>query len=599
MNLISDRDLRNILKIKEEDGDWLLTSIKYLLGIEKINKIYNDNYSLSGLDFVDSIINTLNIKYSISDESLIRIPATGPFIIIANHPLGVIDGMLLLKLVCKIRPDFKLQGNFLVQHIEAVKDFILPVNPFEDFKSAHSSYKGIRDAYHHLKKGNSLGIFPAGEVSTYQFKEFKITDRQWQKSSVKFIKSAGVPVIPIYFHGFNSSLFYLLGQIHPLLRTAKLPSEILNKSNQTIKIEIRKPIPSKTISTFTSIPSLSHYLRAKTYSLNQPLKIKPFFSFNNYDKKRAERIIFVAVDPIMIQSDLEKIEKEYFLFSQGSFSVYCAPFSSIPYIIQEIGRLREITFRKVGEGTNNSTDLDQYDIHYHHLIIWDNLNKRIAGSYRIGKGKDIVNQYGKNGFYISSLFRIKKGFIPVLNQAFELGRSFIVQEYQRQPLPLFLLWKGILFYLKKNPDYNFLIGPVTISNYFSKRSKSLIVQFIKDNYFDYPNSTFIKPRKKFRITKNTRRKNEIILESIGNNIKKLDLYLNELQLSFSLPVLMKKYLHMNGKVIGFNIDPDFNECLDGLMMVNIADIPLEIFDNLTKEMEVSKTNGQFKNVCSS
>jgi len=304
MNLISDRDLRKILKIKQDNSEWLITSIKYLLGIEKINKIYDDNYSLSGLDFVDSIINTLNIKYSISDESLKKIPTTGPFIIIANHPLGGIDGLLLLKLVCKIRPDFKLQGNFLVQHIEAVKDFILPVNPFEDFKSAHSSYKGIRDAYHHLKKGNSLGIFPAGEVSTYQFKEFKITDRQWQKSSVKFIKSAGVPVIPIYFHGFNSSLFYLLGQIHPLLRTAKLPSEILNKSNQTIKIEIRKPIPSKTISTFTSIPSLSHYLRAKTYSLNQPLKIKPFFSFNNYDKKRAERIIFVAVDPIIIQSDL-------------------------------------------------------------------------------------------------------------------------------------------------------------------------------------------------------------------------------------------------------------------------------------------------------
>jgi len=597
MNLISDRDLRNILKIKEEDGDWLLTSIKYLLGIEKINKIYNDNYSLSGLDFIDSIINTLNIKYSISDESLKKIPATGPFIIIANHPLGVIDGLLLLKLVCKIRPDFKLQGNFLIQHIEAVKDYILPVNPFEDFKSAHSSYKGIRDAYQHLKKGNSLGIFPAGEVSSYQIKDFNIADRQWQKSSVKFIQTAGVPVIPIYINGFNSAWFYLLGQIHPLLRTAKLPSEILNKSNQTIKIEIRKPIPSKTISTFTSIPSLSHYLRAKTYSLNQPLKIKPFFSLNNNDKKRAELVISVAVDPLLIQSDLEKIEKEYFLFSQGSYSVYCAPFSSIPHIIQEIGRLREITFRKVGEGTNNSTDLDQFDIHYHHLIIWDNVNKKIAGSYRIGKGKDIMNQYGKNGFYTNSLFRIKKGFISVLDQSFELGRSFIVQEYQRQPLPLFLLWKGIMFYLKKNPDYNYLIGPVTISNNFSKQSKSLIVQFINENYFDYTSSIYIKPRKKFRISKNTLRKNENLLKSIGNNIKALDLYLNELQLSFSLPVLMKKYLQMNGKIIGFNIDHEFNDCLDGLMLVNISDIPPSLFENLSKKPEESKVNEQSKSLC--
>jgi len=597
MNLISDRDLRSILKIKEDNGEWILAVIRYSFGIDKINKIYNENHSLPGLDFVDSIINTLNIKYSISDESLSRIPITGPFIIIANHPLGVIDGMLLLKLVCKIRPDFKLQGNFLIQHIETVKDYIIPVNPFENFKSVHSSYKGIRDAYQHLKNGNSLGIFPAGEVSSYQIKDFNITDREWQKSSVKFIQTAGVPVIPIYINGFNSAWFYLLGQIHPLLRTAKLPSEILNKSNQTIKIEIRKPIPSKTISTFTSIPSLSHYLRAKTYSLNQPLKIKPFFSLNNNDKKRAELVISVAVDPLLIQSDLEKIEKEYFLFSQGSYSVYCAPFSSIPHIIQEIGRLREITFRKVGEGTNNSTDLDQFDIHYHHLIIWDNVNKKIAGSYRIGKGKDIMNQYGKNGFYTNSLFRIKKGFISVLDQSFELGRSFIVQEYQRQPLPLFLLWKGIMFYLKKNPDYNYLIGPVTISNNFSKQSKSLIVQFINENYFDYTSSIYIKPRKKFRISKNTLRKNENLLKSIGNNIKALDLYLNELQLSFSLPVLMKKYLQMNGKIIGFNIDHEFNDCLDGLMLVNISDIPPSLFENLSKKPEESKVNEQSKSLC--
>lgn len=596
MSLINDTDLRKILKIKENEGHWLLTSIKYFFGIERINQIYNENSSQSGLEFVDSIINRLNIKYSIPEGLKKSIPSSGPFIIISNHPFGIIDGMLLLKLVCGIRPDFKLQGNFLLLQIEPIKEYILPVNPFENFKSAHSSFKGIKGAYQHLAEGNSLGIFPAGEVSSYQHKDFKITDRQWQNSSIRFIQKSGVPVIPVYFHGYNSSLFYLLGQIHPLLRTAKLPSEILNKGNRNIKIEIGKTIQPRTINTFTTLTSLTHYLRAKTYSLNQPLKIETFFKLKNNKKEKPKQKIIDPVSIELMQSDLNKLDKEYFLFSQGSFSVYCTPFHYIPNIIQEIGRLREITFREVGEGTNKCVDLDQYDLHYNHLIVWDNINKRIAGSYRIGKGEDILNNYGKKGFYISSLFKIKKGFNTVLQKSFELGRSFVVKEYQRHPLSVFLLWKGILWYLMKNPDYQYLIGPVSISNDFSRRSKSLIVQFMKENYFDYAFSTCVRPRKKFKIPKRILQTNKSILDSIDDNIKTLDLYINELQPSLSIPVLMKKYLNMNGKIIGFNIDPDFNNCLDGLMLVNIADIPVEMLNNLAKELEEYKVKERFKNV---
>lgn len=597
MNLISDADLRKILKIKENEGKWLITSLKYFLGIEKLNKAYNENYSYKGLDFVDSAIDKLNIKYSISGDLKNTIPPVGPFIIIANHPLGGIEGLLLLKLICELRPDFKLQGNYLVQHIEAIRDFILPVNPFENFKFSHSSYEGLKGAYQHLKAGKSLGMFPAGEVSSYQLKEFKITDRQWQKSSIRFIRNAGVPVIPIYFHGYNSALFYLLGQIHPLLRTAKLPSEIFNKGKQTIKIQIRKTIAATTISGFTSVTSLSHYLRAKTYSLNQTLEIESLF---NTGLKKEEKPKQKIIDPIaveIIESELTNLSNEYYLFSQGSFSVYCAPYHSIPIIIKEIGRLREITFRAVGEGTGKSIDLDQFDLHYNHLIIWDNINRRIAGSYRIGKGNDIMNQYGKKGFYINSLFRMKKEFNAILEKSFELGRSFVVKEYQRLPVSLYLLWKGILWYLMKNPDYQYLIGPVSISNDFSIQSKSLIVQFMKDKYFDTSFSSCISPRTKFNIPQNILRKNIIILKSIDDNIKTLDIYLKELQPDLSLPVLMKKYLQMNGKIIAFNVDPGFNNCLDGLMIVNIADIPYQMLDNLAKEPEENKVKERSKNTC--
>jgi putative hemolysin len=594
MSLINDSELRKILKIKESQGKWFVALVRMFLGIEKLNQIYNENHTLSGLEFIDSILNKLKIKYSISDESITNIPATGPFIIISNHPLGGIDGLLLLKIICEIRPDFKLQGNFLLHKIEPVRNYILPVNPFGNFKSAKSSYSGIKAALTHLKDGKSLGIFPAGEVSSYQIKDFKITDRQWQKSSIHFIQKAGVPVIPIYFQGFNSLLFYLLGQIHPILRTARLPSEIFNKGKQTVKIQVRKPIKSKTISSFTNLECLTQFLRIKTYSLNKSVKIETFFKFKQQRKEKPKQAIIKPIAIELIQSDLNTLTNEYLLFSHGSFSVYCAPFNLIQNIIQEIGRLREITFREVGEGTNKSVDLDPFDIYYNHLIIWDNEKKQIIGSYRIGKGKDILNQYGRNGFYISTLFKMKREFDTILDQSIELGRSFIIKEYQRHPLSLFLLWKGILWYLMNNPDYHYLIGPVSISNDFSKRSKSLIVQFINGNYFDYKLSAYIKPRKKFRISKKVIKMNNIILDGIDNNLKTLDLYINEFQPDLSIPVLLKKYLQINGKIIGFNTDPDFNNCLDGFMLVNVSDIPFEMLDHLGRELEASQVRDRFK-----
>ena len=594
MSLINDADLRKILKIKENEGNWIVASVKYFLGIERINQIYNENSSYSGLAFVDSILKHLNIKYIIIDDFKSSIPSTGPFIIIANHPLGGIDGLLLLKLVCEIRPDFKVQGNFLLQQIEPIKDYILPINPFESFKSAQSSYKGVRRGYQHLKEGKGLGIFPAGEVSS--FINFKITDREWQKSSIRFIQKAGVPVIPVYFHGQNSSFFYFLGQIHPLLRTAKLPSEMLKSGNQIIRIRVNNPIHHRTVSSFSTLSGLAHYLRVKTYSLSQSYKIKPFVNFR---QKRIKELTQKIIDPIdtgLIKLALKRLEDNYLLFSQGSFSVYCAPLCSIPYIILEIGRLREITFREAGEGTNKSIDLDEYDSHYHHLIIWDHVNMKIVGSYRIGRGKDIFRRYGKDGFYTASLFKMHDEFRHVLENSIELGRSFIIKEYQRHPLSLFLLWKGIRQFMIKNPDYKYLIGPVSISNNFSSKTKGLIVEFIKKNYFDSELAKYVLPVKRFKVPKRIKQSNEIVLKNIGDNLKILDLYINEYQEGFSLPVLMKKYLKMNGKIIGFNIDSEFNNCLDGLMIVDIQNIPVEIMGNLARVSSKSVALKEFEDL---
>lgn len=547
----------------------------------------------SGLGFIKSALEKFDIKYSISESSKANIPAAGAFIVIANHPLGIVDELILLRLICETRPDFKLFGGNYLDQIKSINEHIIPTNAIENTGFNQISYNGIKAAFKHISSGSPIGIFPSGELSSKSTGNVKSTDKQWQKSSIKFIQKAGVQVIPVFINGSNGNLLNIMGQMHPLLRSALIPSEILNIRRQALEIVIGKPITTKTIESFTTTNSLSVFLRTKTFSLNNPVKIETFFKSVMRTKEEKKESIIEPVDPELLLSDLDQIAEDCLLFTKGNYTVYCAPFSQIPNIIREIGRLREITFREIGEGTNKSVDLEQYDIYYNHLFIWDHDKKKIAGSYRIGKGKDILNQYGKNGFYISSLFKIKKGFLSVLDKSLELGRSFIVKDYQRLPMSLFLLWKGILWYLIKNPEYQYLIGPVSISNDYSKQSKSLIEQFIKENFFDFSLSTFIVPRNKFKIPKSIYNTNRIILEGIDDDIKILDLWIKEFQPELSVPVLIKKYLQMNGRIIGFNIDPDFSNCLDGLMFVNISDIPAEMIETLAKELENSQLKERF------
>jgi hypothetical protein len=255
----------------------------------------------------------------------------------------------------------------------------------------------------------------------------------------------------------------------------------------------------------------------------------------------------------------------------------------MPNILHEIGRLRELTFREVGEGTNRATDLDEFDLYYNQMFIWDRDEEKIVGAYRIGKGADIIRQFGVQGFYTQSLFRMKKGFKDTLNQSLELGRSFIVKEYQRKPLPLFLLWKGILYFLLRNPEYRYLLGPVSISNTYSDKSKELIIRYIMANFYDYQSAKHIHPRNRHKVT--TRDENlNTALENMTDDIRSLDKFIGDIdEYNKGLPVLLKKYLGLNAKIIGFNVDPKFNNCLDGLIILDLFDVPQETIVSLSKE----------------
>lgn len=490
---------------------------------------------------------------------------------------------MLLKIMCLARPDSKLMANFLLKKIPNLSDYLIAVNPFENIENT-SSISGIKTIILQLSSDIPIGIFPAGEVSTFKTKIQKITDKPWHPVVGKLIQRADVPVVTIYFHGNNGILFNLLSFIHPTLRTAKLPSELFNKQGQKISLRIGKPVKPSELPFYDNPIKLLDYLRAKTYALGAGLENeKKIFDPRNIFKIRKKTQEIVA--PISVE-DLEKEIAnltEYLVCSEKNYEVYICSSTAIPTILKEIGRLREITFREIGEGTNKPIDLDEYDINYYHLFIWEKESKMIVGAYRIGKGAEIFYSMGIKGFYLNELFKIQKQFYPVLMKSLELGRSWVRKEYQQKPLPLFLLWKGILQFLSKNLEYRYLIGPVSISNRFTKLSKSLIVEFIRNNNFDHELAQFVKPRKNFKIDFSKIDKD--LLTEAGQTLKDLDSLISDIETSnMRIPVLLRQYLALNAKIISFNIDPKFSDCLDGFLILDIETIPSEMLKKLEKNI---------------
>ncbi len=586
MNLIESNDIKTAGKLNRFGGNFggslVAKLVMHIMRLNKINKLYSDVYTEDGSVFLEQLIDALGVSVEVSEEDLQKIPQEGAFITVSNHPFRGLDGIILIQLLSKIRPDYKVMANFLLKKIEPIKDYFLGVNPFESRKDI-SSAGGLKEALRHLSAGKPLGLFPAGEVSAYQADSNSVEDREWSASVLKLIRKANVPVIPIYFKGSNSLLFQVLGLIHPMLRTVKLPSELLNKKNRVIKLRIGNPISVETQNSFGDIIQYGKFLRAKTYLLGSSLEVKKFFLKSQKAGKKVEAIA-KEVPVEMLKKDISDIQEDYLLFSMKNYSVYCAPTIKIPNILNEIGRLREVTFRAVGEGTNRSMDLDEFDLYYYHLFIWDNDTNRIVGAYRVGKGKDIIDRYGVKGFYIHTLFKIRKEMLPVLYESIELGRSFIVEDYQRKPFPLFMLWKGILYFLIKNPEYRYLVGPVTISGKYTDVSKELIMKFIKRNHWNEEFARYITPRCKYRVETNDPDV-EVMVEASGDNIATLDKVIGDIEPSSDkLPVLLKKYISLNGRITGFNIDPKFNMCLDGLLILDLFDVPMSTVEALSKEI---------------
>ncbi|HAB27204.1 MAG: glycerol acyltransferase [Xanthomarina sp.] len=552
---------------------WILMKV---LKISTLNDIYNRNKHLEKVDFLNGILHEFQIKFEIPEEDLKRLPKDGAYITVSNHPLGGIDGILLLKLMLEQREDFKIIANFLLHRIEPLKPYIMPVNPFEDRKDVKSSIAGFKNAIKHLQEGHPLGVFPAGEVSTYRDGKL-LVDKPWEEAAMKLIQKAEVPVVPIYFHAKNSTLFYKLSKISDTFRTAKLPSELLTQKRRTIKVRIGRPISVADQKEHQSLDEFSEFIRKKTYMLSNSFDEKGNLLSNISSTlkvpKPPKRIVTPISKDIMNQ-EVEALRKgDCRLLQSKNYEVFLATSTEIPNILREIGRLREITFREVGEGTNEAIDLDTFDTYYHHMFLWDSDQQLVAGAYRMGLGSEIYAKYGIDGFYLQDLFRFEPELFKMMSESIEMGRAFIIKEYQQKPMPLFLLWKGIVHTTLRYPEHKFLIGGVSISNQFSNFSKSLMIEFMKSHYYDPYIAQYVHPKKEFKVKLKDADK-DFVFDETEADLNKFDKIIDEVEPgALRLPVLLKKYIKQNAKLVAFNVDPLFNNSVDGLMYIKIADLP--------------------------
>ena len=580
-------------------GRFIARIVMWFLRLHKINSIYDRCVANSDeAHFTSSLLYQFRANYQISPSELKRIPTKGPVVLVSNHALGGLDGIMLIHLLQELRPDFKLMANFILDRVIRLKKRFIGVNPFDDSLTSKSSIGGFRQVLRHLDNNGLFAVFPAGEVASKLKKQVPI-DTTWNAATMRLIQRAKVPVVPVYFHARNSPLFYRLAKIHPLLRTARLPAELLTQRHRSIDIRIGNPIAVKDQDNHQSIEDYSSFIRRKLYMLSNIFERKSFLKRVPRPLNRKNN----KVMPIAPSVPTSLLEHEIIALKNSSksllvskdYELFLTSSDLIPNILTEIGRQREITFRAVGEGTNKPLDLDHYDNDYLHLFLWDHKARTLVGAYRLGLGKQLMNAHGISGFYLSELFNFEPEIKYMFNNSIELGRAFVSQTYQQRPMPLFLLWKGIIHATLRYPEYYYLMGSVSISNQFSKFTKSLMIEFMRSHYYDPYLAQYITPKKEFKVKLDDADK-EFVFDETLDDLNKFDKLIDEVEPgALRLPVLIKKYIKQNARVASFNIDPLFNNAIDGFMYIKIKDIPSTTVKPVLEEFQPSLEQKTYDN----
>ena len=534
---------------------------------ELVRSLSRAGADAEGAVFADRFLRDLNISYEVSPEDLSRIPASGPALVIANHPFGFLEGFLLLSILEKVRSDYRIVANSLLSSVLAVRSKVIGLNPFSEQKATQENARSLRSCVEWLAQNGLLVIFPAGEVAHLNWAEQAVADPKWNATAIRMARKAGCPTVPIFFDGSNSIPFQMFGTIHSSFRTLNLARELMKKREQKVSIRIGSPIPAAVLKSYRDAEAATEYVRARVYLLSNRVE-----KAHSLLRKSPAPTVTNNISPHQpneaIAREVGGLSQDRLLLATDEYAVYLASANEIPNTLHEIGRCRELAFREVGEGAKNEIDLDHFDRHYEHLFLWHRREQRVAGAYRLCATQDVLQTRGIAGLYTSSLFHYSAEFFNRLGPAFELGRSFIRAEYQRHYAPLLLLWKGIAKCVELRPECAVLFGAVSISNNYHPLSRVLIKNYLTRHVASELVGS-VRPRRGFRtppvLPKHVRR-----LDALMTSLDELSASVSDLECDGKgVPVLIRHYVKIGGRVLCFNVDPKFSNTLDGLIFADL------------------------------
>ncbi|HAD12058.1 MAG TPA: hypothetical protein DCF33_06420 [Saprospirales bacterium] len=502
------------------------------------------------------------------DKKLLsKVPAGAVFV--CNQLLPGVDEWIMLSLLAE---HFE-QTALLYPYPTPLSKSLKPYTIRPSGKSLEDRFLSVNFAKRlarRVKKGNAVGL-----VLDFSDNPLSHLGKNLVRTQVlRQLRKSGQAVVPIH------------------LQAEKIPGGLLRKAipglpfhlhSGPVRISVRvgNLISPDDVAKLGKNRIWGKFLQAKIFSLGSSFDVKPEYFIGS--QKDVQAPVASPVDPALVASEINGLSPECKVAERGQFDVLVAPFHSLPNTMFEIGRLRELTFRAAGEGTGKPRDMDEHDLYYLQLIIWDREKEQIAGGYRLGLGDQIFKRFGVNGFYTHSLFKMKPVFFPILQQSVELGRTYVPEAYQKHRLPLFLLWKGILYFLLANPQYRYLLGPVSISKDYSEASKGIIVEFVRRFFFDKKLAAMVSPRKAFR-PKIKSVDTRLLAENLRGEFDALESLIETIEPAhFKVPVLFRQYLRQNARFIAFNVDPNFSNCLDGLMILDIAQLPASTIEALQQE----------------
>lgn len=574
-------DLKDLLGDNVRVPSLVLSSAEKLLGLERLNiaydKISRDLAKEGTTDnFFDLSIKHLNLKYQLRPGELERIPKKGPVVVVANHPHGLSDGLMIGQLLTRVRNDVRLVANEQLTLCKHLEPWMITVDVYDGPEARRRNMAGIKKMLSWLGQGGLIALFPAGTASSYSIPDKRVTDDEWNRNIASIIRRTNATVVPLYIPGRTSLFFQGITLINKEARVPFLAREVGRDSRRVHKIVIGKPLSGSSLSQYESDEALMSHLRLRTYLMgrNYEKSRKPYIAKHGSRKRRLAPLI-PPVPREELEREVAALPDECRLVHQedGDWSVYVAEASRIPNLLKEIGRLREWTFREAGEGSGLSCDLDEFDGHYLHLFLWDKTNGKVAGAYRMGLTDEIFDRFGTKGLYNGGFFQFSPDIQQVLRKGLEMGRAFITPEYQRKPLALGLIWVGIGQFMVHNPRYRYLYGTVSISRDYTNLSRSLIVSYLEAREMDPQLSTGVKafhPPHRLRL-----KGPELKILPVGlTDPQGLSQLVSDIeQDGKGIPVLLRQYLRLNGKILSFSIDKSFGDVLDCLILVDIYKTP--------------------------